>query len=176
MSWERRAERGAMIGLRITVAFYRLVGARLSLLLVVPVVTYFFLTDRMGRRAIADYLALVGDTADGIPGLPRWGAKSSGTVLTAYGSLEAIPEDPESWSVKVRGAARLGETLAAHRDAALLYRTLATLRTDVPLEEDLDDLLWQGARHDELRDVCEALGDEGLSDLVQRLEEDRGVD
>jgi len=90
--------------------------------------------------SIPDYLALVGDAADGIPGIPRWGAKGAATVLARYAHLEAIPDEPSTWEVKVRGAASLAENLRARREDALLYRRLATLRTDVPLVEAVDDL------------------------------------
>ena len=94
--------------------------------------------------SIPDWLALVGDTADGIPGVPRWGARSSSTVLARWGHIEQIPRDPLRWEVPVRGAASLAESLAEHYDASLLYRRLATLRTDVPLAESLADIAWRG--------------------------------
>ena len=100
--------------------------------------------------AISDYLALVGDSADGIPGLPRWGAKTTATVLAHYGDIERIPDDPAQWEVSVRGSATLASILAENRSQALLYRKLATLRTDVPIEEGLDDLEWRGAARVEL--------------------------
>ena len=100
--------------------------------------------------AIPDYLALVGDKADGIPGIPRWGAKSAAALLSAYGTVEAIPDDPWAWSVKVRGAAALAENLRSRRGEARLYRQLATLATDVPLAEELDDLCWRGPNRDRL--------------------------
>jgi 5'-3' exonuclease len=91
-----------------------------------------------------DWLALVGDSADGYPGIARWGEKSASTVLARYKHLEAIPASSADWDVKVRGAEALAATLAAQRADALLYRRLATLRTDVPLEESLADLRWRG--------------------------------
>jgi 5'-3' exonuclease len=91
---------------------------------------------------IPDYLALVGDSADGYPGIAKWGPKSAATLLSRYGSIEAIPDDPKRWDVKVRGAEALAESLVPRRDEALLYRKLATLRTDVPLTQSLDDLVW----------------------------------
>jgi 5'-3' exonuclease len=112
--------------------------------------------------SIPDYLGLVGDTADGIPGLPGWGAKSSATVLAHYRSIEEIPDDAAEWEVTVRSAAKLAETLAAHRDDALLYRELAVLRRDVPIEEDLADLEWRGARRGYYEDLCNELGFDGL--------------
>jgi 5'-3' exonuclease len=110
--------------------------------------------------AIADWLALVGDAADGVPGLPCWGAKSAAALLARYGRIEAIPDDPARWAVSVRGASALAESLRAHRAEAALYRTLTTLRCDVPLAEELEDLRWQGARRDELSALCRELGDE----------------
>ncbi|MCA9579934.1 MAG: flap endonuclease, partial [Myxococcales bacterium] len=104
--------------------------------------------------SIPDFLALVGDDADGIPGIPRWGQKSAAAVLAHYGHLEAIPDDPDAWEVKVRGAKALAENLAAMRDEALLYRRLATLRCDVPLQESLDDLAWRGPDEARLRAFC----------------------
>ena len=92
--------------------------------------------------SIPDYLALVGDAADGFPGLPGWGAKSSATVLARYGHIELIPEDPRAWSVSVASAARLAETLRRERERALLFRTLATLRTDIALFDDVETLRW----------------------------------
>jgi len=94
--------------------------------------------------SIPDYLALVGDTADGFPGLPGWGAKSAAAVLAKYGHLEAIPADPRAWNVNVASAARLGQTLERERESALLFRTLATLRTDIHLFDDVDELRWSG--------------------------------
>jgi len=125
--------------------------------------------EKFGVRpsAIPDYLALVGDAADGIPGIPRWGAKSTSQLLDAFGSIEAIPADPGAWGVKVRGAATLAENLAAHRNEALLYRTLATLVTDVPLpQESLEDLRWQGADREALSTFCSRIGYDRFLDRV----------
>ncbi len=116
--------------------------------------------------SIPDWLALVGDTADGIPGLPRWGAKSAATVLLHYGHIDAIPDDEQKWAVPVRGAAALAESLRGGRQQAQLYRTLATLRTDVPLTEGLDQLRWQGANRDLLGPMCSRLGDDKLTGRV----------
>ena len=110
--------------------------------------------------SIPDWLALVGDTADGIPGVAKWGAKSAATVLSHFGRLEAIPLDPDQWPAGVRGAAGLVETLSANHEVAKLYRTLATLRTDVPLKESLDDLEWKGAHRIDLEELCVRLGDD----------------
>lgn len=113
-------------------------------------------------HSIPDYLALVGDTADGVPGLPGWGAKSSSAVLFEYDHLESIPDDASEWKVTVRGAAKLAATLAAHRDEATLYRALTILRTDVPLAEELEDLRWRGVVMDEFEPLCRELGFESL--------------
>jgi 5'-3' exonuclease len=113
-------------------------------------------------ESIPDYLALVGDTADGVPGLPGWGAKSTSTVLGRYGHLESIPADDSNWDVKVRGASKLSDTLQARFEDALLYRTLTTLRTDVPLEESLEDLRWQGVVEPDFSELCAELGFESL--------------
>jgi 5'-3' exonuclease len=96
--------------------------------------------------SIPDWLALVGDSADGFPGLPGWGAKSAAAVLARYAHLEQIPKLATEWEVPVRGAARLAATLAEDRERALLFRTLATLRTDAPIGVDVDGLRWQGPR------------------------------
>jgi 5'-3' exonuclease len=119
-------------------------------------------------ESIPDYLALVGDSADGIPGLPRWGAKSASTVLAHYHRLEDIPGDESTWAVKVRGASGLGKVLRERRDDALLYKQLATLRTDVPLEQSVDDLEWRGARRPELEQLCEELGETALLGRIAR--------
>lgn len=92
-------------------------------------------------RAIPDYLALVGDTADGIPGVPKVGAKSAAALLSRFGSVEAIPPAGESWDIPVRGAAALAESLRAHAAVIPLYKTLATLRTDALPRADLDELV-----------------------------------
>jgi 5'-3' exonuclease len=94
--------------------------------------------------SIPDYLALVGDSADGYPGLPGWGAKSAAAVLAKFHHLEAIPKDWRDWHVNVTGAAKLSATLAREWEHALLFRTLATLRTDVPLFDDVEELKWNG--------------------------------
>jgi len=112
--------------------------------------------------SIPDWLALVGDSADGIPGIPRWGARSASAVLARYGHLEQIPDDPAAWSVQVRGAKGLAESLRERREDARLYRTLATLRIDVPLGEPLDALEWRGAVREELAALCDELGDADL--------------
>lgn len=117
-------------------------------------------------RSMPDYLALVGDSADGIPGIARWGAKSAAAVLSHYHHIEAIPERAEAWQVSVRGARALAENLAQARDQALLYRTLATLRVDVPLEQRLEELEYRGADVAALGRLAEQLGE---GDWMQRL-------
>jgi 5'-3' exonuclease len=118
--------------------------------------------------SIPDWLALVGDDADGIPGVPRWGARSASTLLAHYGHLEEIPDEANRWTVPVRGAAALAESLATHRTAVLLYRRLATLRTDVPLAEETDALRWQGAVRADLTALCHELAEDQIVDRVTR--------
>jgi len=108
--------------------------------------------------SIPDYLALVGDSADGIPGIPAWGAKSSSTVLGHYGHLEFIPADPANWEVKVRGAARLSKNLNERQEEALLFRELTTLRRDAPVSRNLEEIAWQGVRRTEYQSLCSELG------------------
>lgn len=100
----------------------------------------------VGPASIPDYLALVGDSADGFPGLPGWGAKSAATLLARWGSIDTVPDDPADWDVTVRGAARLAGSLREGRRAAALFRTLATLREDAPgvLDDGVDALEWRG--------------------------------
>jgi 5'-3' exonuclease len=95
-------------------------------------------------KSIPDYLALVGDTADGYPGLKGWGAKSSAAVLAKFLHIEAIPADSREWHVNAANAGALAETLVREREQALLFRTLATLRTDIQLFDDSDQLRWGG--------------------------------
>ncbi len=108
--------------------------------------------------SIPDYLALVGDNADGIPGIPRWGASSTATILSSYQNVESIPADPDQWNVKVRGAKALSQNLENMHPEALLYKKLATLRTDVPLEEELEDLQWSGLPNPGFQEFCSSLG------------------
>ena len=122
-------------------------------------------------RSIPDWLALVGDDADGIPGVPRWGARSAAQVLAHYGHLEAIPDDESKWSIPVRGAAALAESLRNHRVEVSLYRTLATLREDAPLVETLEDLEWRGARREELAALCNEIGDTEMLGRIERYRE-----
>ena len=108
--------------------------------------------------SIPDWLALVGDTADGYPGLPGWGEKSAATVLARWEHLESIPADPARWKVKPRGAERLAATLSDRMADALLFRELATLRRDVPLAESLEGLRWRGVPREPWLALCEELG------------------
>jgi 5'-3' exonuclease len=108
--------------------------------------------------SIPDYLALVGDSADGYPGLPGWGARSAATVLQRYPHLEDIPDSVSAWDVGVRGAAGLARTLRQQRADALLYRELATLRTDAPIPQtEPDELRWQGLQRPALEALAERL-------------------
>jgi 5'-3' exonuclease len=113
-------------------------------------------------QSIPDYLALVGDAADGFPGLSGWGQKSTATVLARYGHLESIPEDPAAWDVPVRSAAKLRAILDEQWDLALLFRNLATLRTDAEVFESVDELRWKGPTP-EFEGICARLGDTGLA-------------
>ena len=123
--------------------------------------------------AIPDYLALVGDSADGIPGIPRWGARTTAAVLTRYGSIDDIPLDANDWDVKIRGAGALAAGLAERMDDALLYRRLATLRLDVPLPEtDPEQLRWEGLRQPNFAEFCQSLG---LESLLNRLPEPKTI-
>jgi 5'-3' exonuclease len=121
--------------------------------------------------SIPDWLALVGDTADGIPGVPRWGEKGAAALLARYGRVEAIPGLEREWDVPVRGAAALGQSLREHAGHVGLYRQLATLRTDVPLTETLDDLRWRGARRAELTALCAEIGEDDLVGRIQAWRE-----
>ncbi len=116
--------------------------------------------DKFGvaPASIPDYLGLVGDSADGIPGIPRWGAKGAAQVLSHYTHIERIPPDAADWTVNVRGAKSLAASLTDNMEAALLYRQLATLRLDVPIAEDLPALQWQGAPQETYQTLCDELG------------------
>jgi 5'-3' exonuclease len=125
--------------------------------------------DKFGVRpqSIPDWLALVGDAADGYPGIPGWGAKSAAAVLGRYEHLENIPDDPQDWGLGASRGARLSESLVQHREDVRLYRQLATLREDVPLTEDIGDLEWRGA-YERLKEVCHRLGDEQIPKRIER--------
>ncbi len=109
-------------------------------------------------ESIPDYLALMGDTADGVPGLPGWGAKSSSTVLARYPRLELIPESAADWDLTVRGAEKLAATLRENIDLAYVYRELTTLRLDVPIQESLPDLEWRGVSRPRFEEFCSSVG------------------
>jgi 5'-3' exonuclease len=119
---------------------------------------------------IPDLLALVGDTADGIPGITRWGMKSAAAVLAAHGPLERIPKAVGDWKIPIRGAESLAESLNQDRKAALLYRRLARLRFDVPIKESVSDLAWQGADRAALEEIAKEVDDK---DLIQRVQKFR---
>jgi 5'-3' exonuclease len=121
----------------------------------------------VGPASIPDYLALVGDTADGFPGIPGWGAKSTATVLAHYEHLEAIPELAKDWAVEVRGAVKLATALHAGRSDADLFKVLATLRTDHPVG-DVDDWRWTGPRTD-FGDWAQRFGQPNLLARAERL-------
>ena len=119
-------------------------------------------------KSIPDWLALVGDSADGYPGIPGWGAKSASAVLTHYKHMEAIPDDPGHWEVSSISAGRarsLAESLSQRREEARLYKRLATVRGDVPLKEKLSELKWQGA-HKRLKEFCHELGEERIPERI----------
>ncbi|MDQ6837841.1 MAG: flap endonuclease [Actinomycetota bacterium] len=134
------------------------------------------LVDESGVRAkfgvspasIPDYLALVGDSADGFPGLSGWGPKSAAVLLAHYGHLENIPDAPGQWEVSVRGGAKLAVTLAGHRPQALLFKDLATLRTDPPVIDDVDALRWAGPT-DAFDEVAERLDAQGIARRARHL-------
>lgn len=120
--------------------------------------------------SIPDWLGVVGDSADGFPGIPGWGAKSASSVLAQYKKLEAIPKDAAKWKVSAINtgrAASLVASLTQNWEDALLFRKLATIRTDVPLTESLNDLKWKGARED-FTEFCARLGDEKIAPRVTK--------
>ena len=121
--------------------------------------------ERFGVKpsSIPDYLALTGDSADGFPGLQGWGPRSAATVLARYDHIEDVPEHNRDWNLPVRGAGRLAKTLADNRDLALLFKDLATLRTDAPLFDDPDELRWTGPSQ-EWPELCRRLGAPALVD------------
>jgi 5'-3' exonuclease len=121
--------------------------------------------------AIPDWLALVGDSADGYPGIPGFGEKAAAALLSRYGRIEAIPDDAAAWDVDVRGKDRLAATLRASREEAALYKRLATLRRDVPLAEGLSDLEWKGAPRGRLVALLDEIGAPELAERVPRWRE-----
>lgn len=122
--------------------------------------------------SIADYLALTGDSADGYPGLPGWGAKSAATVLAHYRTIDAIPDDSAQWQVSVRGAAKLSAVLAEYRPQAELFKQLATLRLDAPVFDTVDAIRWNGPRST-FADVAERLGSRNLALRAAALSQGR---
>jgi 5'-3' exonuclease len=122
----------------------------------------------VGPESIPDYLALVGDTADGFPGLPGWGAKSAATLLARYGHLEDIPAGADHWDVTVRGAGKLARTLQDQFAEALLFRRIATIEYDAPTMDTVDELEWNGPRPD-LVALAASVDAPGLVDRAIRL-------
>ncbi len=119
-------------------------------------------------ESIPDYLALVGDSADGLPGLPGWGPKSSALALAEYGHIEFIPLEVALWKPGVKGAERLVAALRDGIAGALVYRFLATLRRDVPIDDDLDDLEWRGVPRQRFLDFCDRWGFGSLRERPRR--------
>ena len=119
-------------------------------------------------RSIPDLLALIGDDADGIPGIPGFGAKTAAALLAQFETIEKIPLDPATWPRAVRGAGVLAQTLAELKKEALLYKKLATLVEDVPLEGDLETLRWRGVPRDRFTAWCDAMGLTTLKDRPKR--------
>ena len=131
---------------------------------------YEAIIEKFGVRpeSIPDYLGLMGDTADGFPGLQGWGAKSSSSVLAVYNHIEHIPEDPEKWEVSVRGAKKLATTLNENRSLALLFRQIATLSYDAPTFGSIDELRWEGPGSD-FAQIAEKLDATRLIERAERL-------
>jgi len=119
-------------------------------------------------ESIPDYLALVGDSSDGYPGLPGWGAKSAAAILARWGHLEQIPDSVLDWDVPLRNAVRLSATLRDQLDDALLYRTLATLNRDASIDGELDGLAWGGVPRDAFVGLCTELGFDTIRQRVHR--------
>ena len=124
-------------------------------------------------ESIPDYLALVGDSADGYPGLSGWGPKSAAAALELYGHLESIPRSWREWPASMRGAQRLASVLTEQLEHALLYRKLATLARDAPVMDGVDDLLWQGPGP-EFQEVCERLQSPALYERAVKAAGNRG--
>ncbi len=123
----------------------------------------------VGPQSIPDWLALVGDSADGFPGVTGFGEKTASALLAHYLHLEAIPARARDWKVDVRGAPRLAENLAAQREEAALFKRLATVARDVPLAESLDELAWRGAPKARFRALCETLAAPRLAERPVRF-------
>jgi 5'-3' exonuclease len=124
-----------------------------------------------GPKSMPDFLALTGDTADGIPGLAGFGEKGASMLIGAYEHLENIPLRADQWKVKPRGALSLATTFAEHREDAIFYRKLATLVDSVPLTESLDDLRWHGVPRETFLSWCDRLGADGLKTTPKRWAE-----
>jgi 5'-3' exonuclease len=122
----------------------------------------------VGPESIPDWLGLVGDSADGIPGIPGFGAKSAAVILAHYEKIEAIPADAADWAVAPRGAKRLADNLAERRDEALLYKRLATLAEDAPISETLGELRWSGVPRAAFAKFCDAMGADRLGNRPRR--------
>jgi len=123
-------------------------------------------------ESIPDYLGLMGDTADGFPGLSGWGAKSSSTILAVYNHIENIPDDPNEWEVSVRGANKLAKTLEENRDLALLFREIATIAYDAPTFGSLDELQWEGPGSDFAK-IAEKIDATKLVERAEQIAETR---
>jgi 5'-3' exonuclease len=122
----------------------------------------------VGPESIPDWLGLVGDSADGIPGIPGFGAKSAAVILAHYEQIEAIPTDASDWAVALRGAERLAGNLAERREEALLYKRLATLAEDAPVSESLTELRWTGVPRATFAKFCDAMRAERLRERPRR--------
>lgn len=119
-------------------------------------------------ESIPDFLGLVGDTADGFPGLPGWGAKSAATVLARYRHIEQVPDDPDEWDVAVRGAVGLAATLRDERELALLFRRIATVDRTAPVSDTVDELRWRGPQKG-LAERCAEIGADRQFQRADRL-------
>ena len=122
----------------------------------------------VGPASIPDWLGLMGDAADGIPGIPGFGAKSAAAVLAHYERIENIPDDPAEWKVAVRGAKRLAANLAERREEALLYKRLATLAEDAPINRRLAELEWKGVPRGAFEDFCAEMNADRLRTRPRR--------
>lgn len=122
----------------------------------------------VGPSSIPDFLALVGDTADGIPGLPGWGAKSSSLLLARYEKIEKIPLDPNKWDIPVRGAAKLAETLSQNFEEAQLYKELTILRDNVPVMSNVSELEWIAPK-EHFAELCDRLDSSKLAERIKKL-------
>ena len=116
--------------------------------------------------SIPDYLGLMGDSADGIPGIPKWGSKSASALLSRYLTIENIPNNYVLWDVKVRGAETLSRNLEENRQMAYLYKQLATIKTDVVIDEEIADLSWKGIKTQDFIQICDELGLSNLKSFI----------